>query len=709
MSKPHAVYISFLLISLATVHYGAVHLNKGQTAYVAASPKSPLEQRIVSRLSTYLERVLGKKPELVSDLLGVPSNAPAIVLSRRGDRNPLNLSVPTDHAENFALKTASDGKRSLVVALGNTDRGLKRAVQKLILKSRQNSNRLEIPDLDVSEKPWIAEREYALCPWVPQHVRGAFVNPYADNRMNIWLYSDTQLADYIEMLDWFGYSGAQLMETAYSYSVFGSPDAFQARQKTFAKLVRENGQNVSLWVWAAEFNGYGWIDPDVVYTPMSGKSAFEDPTVREGFERYYNHYANLAPYVDRLVGHFYDPGHLKDQNDVFSYMRLLEQKFKQKNPNIQLGIDSWAAGPDYLQKLVDNGFGSYLLLEMSMPHLYKPGQRERFHEAARRLGLKIGIWGWYTTEYETDQLASLYVNSKVLKEFYLQMRDGVAKIHPLQYWSEMEAHHLNNLYSMYAAGQLLWNPEREPGELLHEIAEGIWGPHNGPKVLEALHLIEDVRSGPSWRTYWWTLPEHRLGTDDPTSDLKRAESAIHELKLLRSDTTFVPKFPLPVSSETLVELMLPHLRQIQAFAKFRIQLDDIRDKAKASTSKDELERLLAAAWKPVPEYNTWIGTFGQIERRRQDILLRRLAEEFGLAVSDPGWLRSEEANRLLQKLQNMQRTRPSEWQFKKTQVNEFHWPAPKLEDRLKKLINDGWVEIVDQDSYRLANWRDYVR
>ena len=703
-----AIFLSLLFVS-AEVQHADVRFPRGKAAHLVVSPRSPLEQRIVARLNTYLEKVLGVKPAVLADLRRVPANTPAIVLLHRGQDNPLNLSVPVNHPESFALKTGAHANRPLVVLLGNTPQGLKRAVQKLVLKSRQAPHGLEIPDLELSETPWIAEREYALCPWVPQHVRGAFVNPYADNRMNIWLYSDAQLASYIEMYDWFGFSGAQLMETAYSYSVFGSPEAFQGRQKTFAKLAKENGQNVSLWVWAAEFNGFGWIDPEVVYAPAAGKSAFEDAQVRQAFEKYYNHYAELAPFVDRLIGHFYDPGNLTDQMDVFSYMRLLEQKFRHKNPDVKLAIDSWAAGPDYLQKLVDNGFKNYLLLEISMPHLFKPGQRERLHDEAKRLGLSLGVWGWYTTEYETDQLASLYVNAKVLKEFYLQIRDGVAKAHPLQYWSEMDAHHLNNIYSMYAASQLLWNPERDPEGLLREITEGIWGHANGSRVLSALKLIEDVRSGSTWKTYWWTLAEHRLGTENPADDLRRVESIIRELHTMKPDPTFVPKFPLPIAPETLIELMQPHLRQIEAFAKFRVELEDIRIQAKAGATKDELQSRLSSAWKPIPEYDTWIGTFGQIERRRQDLLLRKMAEELGVTVSDPSWLRSEEANRLLQKLQNMQRARRGEWQFTRKQVNEFFWPVAKQEDRFKKLVEDGSIERLGEDSYRLTNWIHYAR
>jgi hypothetical protein len=192
-------------------------------------------------------------------------------------------------------------------------------------------------------------------------VRGVFVNPYADERMNIWQYSGPQIAQYVEMYDWFGFSGIQLMETSYSYGILGSVEAFHARLKEFASAARRNGQNVSLWVWAAEFSHFNWIDPDVTYIPSSGHSAFNDPRVRKVFDKYYDAYAELAPYIDRLMGHFYDPGNLRDQSDVFNYMRLLESKFRARNPNIKMAIDMWAGNPDYFTKLVNNGFQHYLI------------------------------------------------------------------------------------------------------------------------------------------------------------------------------------------------------------------------------------------------------------------------------------------------------------------------------------------------------------
>ncbi len=645
------VFIVMLIVSCGQA--ASVSFPRGKQVFVVANPQSQLDKKVTGALTQYLGLVLGKTPRVVRSVGELPKGQAAIVLAK-GKMVAANVpALPAGSPEAFAVWT--DPTVPVVFAYGGTDVGLKRAVQRLVIMSQQTEAALVIPECRVTRSPWIPEREWTICPWVPQQVRGAFTNPYADNRMNIWQFSDEQLARYVDMYDWFGFSGSQLMETAYSYSVMGTPEAFQGRQRKLAEFLKRNGQNVSLWVWAAEFSGFGWLDPDVTYTPSPGLSAFDDPNVRKGFEKYYNHYAKLAPEVDRLIGHFYDPGNLHDRSDVFKYMRLLEQKFKARNPKIKMSIDAWAAGIDYLEALVDNGFKDYLLLEMSMPHLFKPGERERYHEKARQLGLNVGVWGWYTTEYETDQLASMYVNAQLLKDFYNRMKSGALQIQPAVYWSEMEAHHINNIYTMYAASQLLWDPSRDPHEILAELSEAIWGPKNGPKVFEAVELIQDVRSGPRWETYWWTLPEYRLGTPDPHQDLQRAEQAISNLKQMQPDRGFVPKIPLPYEPEVFVELMLPHLLQIHEFARFRIELDEIRAKAKSGTSKEELARLLGSAWRPIPEYNTWVGTFGQPETRMQEILVVKLAEELGVTVDLPGWWRELEVQRLLEKIQNMQR------------------------------------------------------
>ena len=103
------------------------------------------------------------------------------------------------------------------------------------------------------------------------------------------------------------------------HATAGSAEAYHDRLRLFTRALRANAQDVTLWVWAAQFDGFGWVDPSVTYAPSAGRSAFDDPAVRATFEKYYDGYAELAPDVDLLITHFYDPGMLKDRADVFAY------------------------------------------------------------------------------------------------------------------------------------------------------------------------------------------------------------------------------------------------------------------------------------------------------------------------------------------------------------------------------------------------------
>ena len=691
----------------------AVSFSSGKVSYIVFSPSAILEKRISSRLADYMSKVLRKETRIVATLANVPGKMPAVILLSKNNDPAYPVSAPTASAESYAIQTKLIGQHPVVIAVGNSTLGLKCAIQKLIIKSKQQEPGLFIPAMNISESPWIPQREWTVCPWAPDQVRRAFSNPAVDKRLNIWLYGDQQIKEYVDMFDAFGFNGCQLMETSANYAALGSPEAFRDRQIKFAKAVRENGQHVTYWVWAAQFDDYGWYDPEVIYKPAKGNTAFNDPGVRAVFEKYYNGYAKMAPYVDMLIAHFYDPGSLTNREDVFSYLGLLQKKFKEKNPDIQMGVDFWAAGSpaEYMQQLINHGFGNSLLLEMSLPYIYPGTKREELHEAAKQRNLKMGMWGWYMTEYETDQRPMMHVNAKALKDFYQQVKNGAHRIQPFTYWSEMEAYHLNNIFTMYAAAQLLWNPDRDADEILEEIAEGIWGPRNGQMVLDALKLIQDTRSGPTWNTFWWTTKEYRLGTADAKADLDRAEKIIMDLERMETDKLFVPKFPLPFPPATFIDITLPHLRQIKAFAAFRVKEMEIRKSAGNGISKEELTRLVTEAWQPIPDYNTWIGSFGQPEEAMQEKMINKLSKDLQLDVKMPGWLKYRNANRYLQRIENLQRKQHDPFRFSadgsSVRSAEFLWSMDQVKEYTDFLYNTGVLQKGSDNKFQLTNWEGF--
>lgn len=701
-----------LVLSLAcwAPCFGSITFDRGKPAHVVCNVSGEQARTSIVRLTDYIGRVLAVSPRVVDSLQSVPTDVPSVVVLVGNTASESEMPKLGPSPESFSLTTRIKDEHPVVVVHAAIEAGLRFAVQRLILISRQESDGLVIPDIESAvESPWIERREWTVCPWTPQLVRGVFVNPYADRRMDIHSYGPKQLNAYVAMMGSFGFNGCQLMETCYNYAVFGSMQADQEWQRMLIEQVRQNGQAASLWVWAAEFSGFGWVDPEFSQVAVPAKGAFEDAATRPMFEKYYDHYASLCPQVQRLFAHFYDPGRLKDKEDVFKYLRLLETKAKAKNPDIEMGIDFWAADPDYLNSIVDHGFKDFLLLELTFPQAYPGTKRQELHEQARKLGVQLGIWGWYTTEYESDQLPSMYVNAQVLKSVYQEIKRGAQAFHPVTYWSEMEATHLVNFFSMYASAQLLWNPDRDPYEILNEIVTGIWGPTNAPAVLAAVELIQDVRSGPSWNTFWWKQSGYRIGTADPREDVARVTASLAALETMKTDPSFVPKFPLPFVPQVFVELMLPHLEQIKQFAEFRVKLDEIRQAAREGTAADALEAKLSVAWQPIPEYNTWVGTFGNPELRAQKQMVSQLAKELKLKVRDPGWLVHQEADRVLQRLQRFQARSAGPKVFKlREATSEFAWPPDRAADRVKLLVARGVLERVGTDGYRLANWRNFA-
>jgi hypothetical protein len=107
---------------------------------------------------------------------------------------------------------------------------------------------------------------------------------------------------------------------------------------------------------------------------------------------------------------------------------------------------------------------------------------------------------------------------------------------------------------------------------------------------------------------------------------------------------------------------------------------------------------------------TWVGTFGQPEAATQEKILKQLAQELGIQVQSPAWLVYRDADRLLQRIQNVQRGQATPWIFKasdKRLWSEFYWPPEKGANRVKKLIDEALLERVGDDTYQLSNWEDY--
>ena len=235
-------------------------------------------------------------------------------------------------------------------------------------------------------------------------------------------------------------------------------------------------------------------------------------------------------------------------------------------------------------------------------------------------------------DYEIDQLASMYVNSRVLSDVYNKVREQGDDVLVPEYWAELSAYNVLNLFSLYCSAQLMIDPTRDPDELLREITEKVYGAEHCGTVLRALELIRDARSGDTWTSYWWTEDGYVLGGNDPADIEKRAEQSLAEIKKAALDRENHATIDLPVEPYRILELMLPHIDQIRQYAHFRCEMAELEKISAAGADKKQLSAELARIWHPVPDYNTIIGQFGQIEARAQEFAVKDFCSRAGINI-----------------------------------------------------------------------------
>ncbi len=559
--------------------------------------------------------------------------------------------------------------------------------------------------------PWIAKREPIVCLWKPDYNRGFISNMNTSLLVDVMCFSDKQLEDYALMMKACGFTGVQVTDMCTAWRHSSSPEFVHDRLKVLANALHKHGMEFSLWTWSAEFSGHGWHDDEVRYVPENGGRAIDDPKVRATFEKYYDIYAEMAPYTDRVIAHYYDPGNLPTMDDVVDFLRLFADKFKAANPSVQICVDTWGSPPEFPDRLVEAGFEDIMLMELPfLPNWSEEGKRARFREGVKALECGLGSWGWYTCEYEIDQHAMMSVNNRVLKDVYKQVQTQGDHVMIPSYWSEMDSYHVLNFFSLYAAGHLLTDPDADPDILLEESAAAVAGDADAESLLYALELIRDARSGDTWASYWWTHEDGKynvLYTTDPVEILKRATKAKNLLEELVAKKLDCAKINLPLKPWKIMKLMLPHVEQILKFAEFRIGFRKLEEMYEAEGDTEAVRAYLADIYKPMPEYNCIIGLWGQPEAIEQFKMLDAFSKRSGIPLPHIGWKDHYYKRRLVDYLTVISRQQPGEQVFVDDIFYEYGYAfggADETKYLVDELVREGVLVRREDGKVALANY-----
>lgn len=486
-----------------------------------------------------------------------------------------------------------------------------------------------------SETPWMEEREPIICLWKTNVPRGQYFNTNANLNSEVLTYSDENLYNYVKMMKYCGFTGIQVTDMCSAWAQYGNYEFVHDRLRFMADAAHSLDMKFTLWVWGAEFTGYGWNDTSVEYHDYENYTyPYEDPKAVETFEKYYDIYAELADCSDRVIMHFDDPSNIHDTESVTFFAKMFRDKVRAINPKINFGVSDYTNKYD-LEYIYNYLEGDVTFYSGAQTNVDYNTQGFRTQLAGKESG--YGIWSWNLCENEIDQMAWMNVNPKLIKSVYQWTRefDGIVKP---TYWSEMDSYHVANLFSLYCAGHLLVNPELNPDDLLLQVSRDVVGDAYAKDLFEILDIIQDARCGESWETFKWGrsnwLP---TSVDYPTEEiLSRCADSLPILDEMIENAPLESKVPLPVSVKELLEMIRPHLKQIYEFAEFRHNLELLKADCSLGLSVENVEKKVNEIYKPIPNYDVLVGVWGQPEAIAQYTLLEQFCDEVGIeAPKDP--------------------------------------------------------------------------
>jgi len=570
------------------------------------------------------------------------------------------------------------------------------------------SSVLNVPANVTAQNPWIEEREAIVCLWNVNYPRGVNLNEDVSTKNNILDFSEDQIYEYVKMLKYCGFTGVQVTEMCSAWAGVDNYETVHDLIRTFSEAAHSLDMKFTLWVWGAEFEGYSWVDNSVSYDFDEYVYQHLNPEVVDTFEKYYSIYAELADCCDRVIAHYYDPGNLFTAETVGFFAKMLKDKMQALNPEIDFGVSCWvdAFEKDKLVEIIGNDVT-----------LYESGHHDResdyttFRNQVAAMGCRLGTWAWNTCEMEIDQMAQMNFNMDIIRSVYHTARnyDGIMKP---SYWSEMDSYHVLNVFSLYCAGQMLINPDI-PSETLYEnISIAAVGEEYAEAFAQMLSIIQDARSGSSWDQYWWAGENYILKSEAYPAEeiLSRCEQYIPVLQEMIDKGIETNTLPLPISLNDVLRLMLPHLRQIQEFAEFRIALGQLEKEYETGVSIPILARKLEKISDPIKPYTAVIGVWGQIEARAQLEMIAAFCEKTGVPAPDTDVLDEQRKDYIYSQLVTFQKSNQHEPYA--AHAPYYQWGVAygveETERLVEEMVQEGLLIRNRDGSVSLVDWENYI-
>lgn len=587
------------------------------TLVVVGKDPDPIARLAANLIAAYVDDVTGVTPGSGRDIEAARRAhcASAIILATQ----PIARFRP----DGFRIQTGEVDGLPAVTILAPAASGLRYGSHRLIREFRQNKDELWLPALSVEANPWVKTRELvssaALWTLAEKERREALTELHQESPLINW--SIPRLAQYVDLIDALGFNGIQ-----------ASLELPAQQRRALLQQARANGMTTACFV-------HGQADAKGQFpNPREGSNM---ASIKANWARLIEDYGDLA---DRWVIHWTDPGGCQAQDCTVNTPQLMTNAFsemlREKGSRAEVFFSLWGLrwhdvapkdygwpGYDDWRSVVEGGALSPDIGICLMRH-YDP----RIARSIAAQDRKVGIWGWYLADFEWS--GGLHVHTHLLQNEFRRIHGSASAL--LDWYSVDDQNHILNLPSLYVAAQLMWDSELDADAILSEFCDAVWGPDTAPAIRDALQAIADVRCGPGEVLNEDLWPDDYMcwlgkGSDCPGKDLATCEKAVTGLEHVQIDPGFVPKLPLVVKPEELLNHIRLHLAYVRDYARIRVAYEEALRPALEAQDFEETQRRMAAL-PSLPDHVP--GTLGLPEYYPYTLLRDRADSWKGRTFSD---------------------------------------------------------------------------
>jgi hypothetical protein len=443
--------------------------------------------------------------------------------------------------------------------------------------------------------------------------------PDLKQRYFIPYWTDDRLQQHLKMLKAFGFNAIQLTacgQVAHNSGV--CQQIWKEKLIQLCRMAKELDMGIAQFVWGSFFY-------DAAKNVYVGDLDWHNAADRKRMEQFFENESFLAPWVDRVVTHWLDPGGPKQGCEQCSLATAIEihnsimTTFRRNNRKIRGSFSNWFMGNQGWQTqwrgytgvlalaanpALDRQSGIALGREnhgmdgTKVPIYPQCGAyiQKSDLQAIRKAGRHAGIWSWYTTDIEI--FPSLHVHADLLQNYFRAMAGQGGDL--LDWVSVDDNCHGLNMQNLYIAGRLMQNPALDAQDMLDDFARGLVGTDHAGPVVQALRVIEQVRCRSLRYDILSALapslgrPVNPLTQELIERNLPRVKRAIVDLSPVSVDPAFKSIWPVTMSAAEYLEELKAHLDAIHQLLTFLSAAGTVEKMKQSSATKEKIETAISA-------------------------------------------------------------------------------------------------------------------